>query len=89
MKKLINGKLYNTKKLVPIASWDNGIEISDTRYSEETLCRSKTGEYIIYSKDASGLDLREITPEDAFEWLQKHSLTAKADIELIESVKKA
>lgn len=89
MKKLINGKLYYTKKSIPIASWDNGLEISDTQFSEETLCKTKTGEYIIYSKDVNGHDIREITPKAAFEWLQEHGLLAKADIDLMRVIDEA
>lgn len=83
---MINGKLYNTKKTIPIASWDNGIEISDPRFSEETLCKTKTEEYIIYSKDANGVDIKAITLKDAFEWLQEHDLLGKVDIELIQDI---
>lgn len=78
MKKLIGGKLYNTKSSIAIASWDNGMEISDPGYCEETLFKSKMETYFIYHKSCEDLDIREIAPKDAFEWLQEHGMIEEA-----------
>ncbi|MBC7085212.1 MAG: hypothetical protein H5T43_02420 [Methanomethylovorans sp.] len=78
MKKVLNGKLYNTKKSTPIATWDNGADMSDSIYCEETLCKTSTGDFFIYCKNVKGHDLIAITAEDAFEWLRKHDLLDKA-----------
>jgi hypothetical protein len=87
MKKLINGKLYNTKNSIAIASWDNGVEITDPGYFEETLFKSKMGTYFIYHKICEGLDIREVTQEAAFEWLQEHGMIAEAKKEFPQMIK--
>lgn len=86
MKKLIGGKLYNTKSSIAIASWDNGVEISDPGYSEETLFKSKMGTYFIYHKSCEDLDIREIAPKAAFEWLQEHDMIEEAENEFPQMV---
>lgn len=86
MKKLINGKLYNTKSSIAIASWDNGVEIADPGYCEETLFKSKMETYFIYHKSCEGLDIREVTQEAAFEWLQEHGMIAEAKNEFPQMV---
>ncbi|MGB3908785.1 MAG: hypothetical protein WBL02_10210 [Methanomethylovorans sp.] len=78
MKKLINGKLYNTRNSIAVASWDNGVEISDPAYCEETLFKSKMETYFIYQKKYDGLDIRELDPVAAFEWLQEHGMKVEA-----------
>lgn len=48
MKKIINGKMYNTETAQEIYTWKNGLGWSDFRCIEETLYRKKTGEFFIY-----------------------------------------
>ena len=48
MKKIINGRLYNTETAEKIAEWNNSIYGNDFRSCEETLYKKKTGEYFIY-----------------------------------------
>jgi hypothetical protein len=49
MKKIINGKKYDTETATELAreSWNNR---SDFNYCAETLYRKKTGEYFIYGQ---------------------------------------
>ena len=47
MKKIINGKLYDTETATEVAEWSDGA-VSDFRYIEETLYRKRTGEYFLY-----------------------------------------
>lgn len=48
MKKIINGKLYNTETATQVGAWDNGRSYRDLSYCAETLFRKKTGEYFLY-----------------------------------------
>ena len=47
MKKIINGKTYNTETAKALCEWDNG-EYGNLTYLEETLYRKRTGEYFLY-----------------------------------------
>lgn len=48
MKKIINGKKYDTDTATVVDDYDNGIYDSDFRYLSETLYRKKTGGFFIY-----------------------------------------
>lgn len=48
MKKIINGKLYNTETAKKIAEYSNGYGCADFYYVCETLYQKKTGEYFLY-----------------------------------------
>lgn len=50
MKKIINGKLYNTDTAREVADWSPDIAKSDFNYYHETLYRKRTGEYFIYGE---------------------------------------
>lgn len=47
MKKIINGKKYDTETAMEICGFSNG---SDFRYISEILYRKKTGEFFIYGE---------------------------------------
>lgn len=47
MKKIINGKMYNTETAKCLSEWCNG-HYGDLTYVEETLYRKRTGEYFLY-----------------------------------------
>lgn len=48
MKKIINGKKYDTETAKAVGSWDN--ENPGINYVEETLYRKKTGEYFLHGE---------------------------------------
>ena len=48
MKKIINGKKYDTDTAEEIGYWNNGLLYSDFCYIEETLYKKKTGEFFLY-----------------------------------------
>lgn len=50
MKKIINGKAYDTEKAKELASYSNGGGWRDFRHFEETLYRKKTGEYFLHGE---------------------------------------
>ena len=47
MKKIIEGKTYNTKTAEEVAGWTNGLGGSDFRNCEETLYKTKKGAWFI------------------------------------------
>ena len=48
MKKIINGKKYDTETAALVAEWDNGRYGSDFDRCSEKLYRKKTGEYFLH-----------------------------------------
>ncbi len=86
MKRVINGKLYNTKTATLLVSWDNRLGSNDFNNCSETLYRTENGNYFLegdggamsrWSKSngkttwgSSGLEA--LTPQEALEWLEDH-----------------
>ena len=50
MKKIINGKMYNTETAELLDVYWNGLSRSDFRFVEEYLYLKKTGEYFLYCR---------------------------------------
>lgn len=85
MKKVINGKMYNTETATRIASWDNGIYGNDFKSCEEDLYLSKKGQYFVagsggamssYAQSygnsrGSGEDIRLLSKEEARNWCEE------------------
>ena len=86
MKKIVNGKRYDTETATGIASWSNNLGTSDFHYIEEILYRTKNSNWFLYveggatSKYSSpqgsargyGRDIIPLTIEETQEWLEKH-----------------
>lgn len=86
MKKVIDGKIYNTETAELIHEWDNGYYQSDFHYCAESLYKTKKGAYFIageggamsdYAKSygnnrGSGEDIRALTEAEAMLWLEEH-----------------
>lgn len=86
MKKIINGKVYDTETAKKVGTWDNGHYTSDFQYCSENLYKKKTGEFFLHgeghalskyassSGDSSGWG-EKIIPlsyKAAQEWAEKH-----------------
>lgn len=85
MKKIINGKKYNTDTAQRLGEWDNG-QYGNFDYEEETLYRKKTGEFFICGSGgaaskyacsvregtASGSQISPISWEEARKWAEYH-----------------
>ena len=67
MKKVINGKMYNTETAEKVGEWDNEKYGSYDYYGEE-LYRKKTGEFFI---KAWGVGIEPITEEEAKKWAER------------------
>ena len=48
MKKVINGKLYDTSTAQRLASWENNQDYGSFNHFAEDLYRKRTGEYFLY-----------------------------------------
>lgn len=50
MKKIINGKMYNTETATELGNFWNGLSTNDFRNLSETLYRKKNGEFFLYGQ---------------------------------------
>lgn len=91
MKKIINGKLYNTNTAQEIGHADNGCFDDDIDYVWEALYRKKTGEFFLYGiggarsgyaesigsgSTSGGRQIIPLSYDSAREWAEQH-LTAE------------
>lgn len=84
MKKIIDGKRYDTDTAEKIAKWSNNYYPNDFHYFEETLFRTEKGAWFIHGEGGGlspyaenygnsrgyGSDLRVLTPAEAKNWLE-------------------
>ena len=84
MKKIINGRMYDTETAEKIEEWDNGMYGNDFRACEETLYKKKTGEYFIYGHGGAlskysiscgngstgSSDIIPLTEDEAKNWME-------------------
>lgn len=87
MKKIINGKRYDTKTATEISSWENTPYSSDFNHYSERLFQKRTGEYFLYGRGgpsskysesagqnqwSGGEQIAALSPEEAREWAEAH-----------------
>ena len=87
MKKVLNGKLYDTDKAQRMAKWQNSRDHTSFAYMEETLYRKRTGEYFLHGAGEArtkyakryednlwghGEEIIPITVKAAQEWAEEH-----------------
>lgn len=87
MKKIINGRVYDTEKAKELGTYANYGSWSDFSHLEETLYRKKTGEYFLlgeggpatkYAKPvdvnswSGGERIMPMSYDEAREWAEKH-----------------
>ena len=85
MKKIINGKMYNTETAKYLAAWWNGLGCNDFGYVYEDLYKKKTGEFFLHGRGGAnskyaerygrcfsdGEAITPLTEEEAREWAEK------------------
>lgn len=85
MKKIINGKKYDTETAKCVGDWDNGC-CGDFNFVEERLFRKKTGEFFIHGEGGAASEYAErcidgygygekiipISEDEAKEWAENH-----------------
>lgn len=87
MKKVINGKVYDTETAKKVASWYSSYARNDFHYYEEELYQKKTGEFFLYGSGnaaskysqscgqnewCGGEKIVPLTYKEAQEWAEKH-----------------
>ena len=90
MKKIINGRVYDTEKAKELGTYANAGNWRDFSHLEETLYRKKTGEFFLFGEGgpmtryaeaegqnswSGGRRIMPMTYDEAREWAEKH-LTA-------------
>lgn len=92
MKKIIDGKRYDTTTATEVAEWDNGLGYSDFKHCGETLYRTPRGNWFTVgyggpmsryarstgtnSTSGSRDVFQVLTAAAAREWLERHGETA-------------
>lgn len=85
MKKIINGKLYNTDTAERVGAWDNGHYTNDFSYCSENLFKKRTGEFFLHGEGGPmsryaqssgnstgwGQTIKPLTYQEAMEWAEK------------------
>lgn len=104
MKKIIDGKLYNTETAELIHSWDNGIYGHDFRSRSKDLYLTKKGKWFIHHEGGAMTDMavccgsnntcgseniEAISEKDAFAFLSSHNGTEKAEKYFAEKIEEA
>ena len=87
MKKILNGKKYDTETATLIGSYDNGCLTNDFGYCEENLYHKRTGEYFLHGRGGAnskyrtysgmnswggGQEIRPLTQDEAKSWAEDH-----------------
>ena len=87
MKKIINGKKYDTETAEYVDRWSNDLCVSDCNWCIEDLYRKKTGEFFLYGEGGGlsryrtrlsnnsfceGCSIIPMTEDDAKAWVEKH-----------------
>lgn len=90
MKKVVDGKTYNTKTALFVAEDYSGYE-GDLYHCYEALYRSKKGAFFIHGRGGAssryarrlpdgwygpGEEIRPISREDALRWCERHDVNA-------------
>ncbi len=96
MKRVINGRLYNTETAKHIGNYYNDLSYDDFNYFDEDLYLKKTGEFFLAGSSGAfgkyaesvgpnswcgGSGIVPITEQEAKEWVEMH-LDADTYIEL-------
>lgn len=86
MRKIIDGKKYDTETAEQVGEWDNGLCGNDFNYVYEALYRKRTGEFFLYGEGGamskycesrgdwwgSGEEIAPISEEAACKWAERH-----------------
>lgn len=104
MKKIINGKRYDTETAKQIAYWENGSSYSDGHWMEEELYRTKNGNWFLHGKGGamspysrpvdsnartSGADLIPLDADAAKAWLESHDCITELEEHFSDAIEDA
>lgn len=86
MKKIIDGKMYNTDTATPIGTWSNNLSTRDFRNETATLYVTKKGAFFVAGESgpmgsfaysvgdmtSGGEGLFALTKKEALEWAERY-----------------
>ena len=86
MKKIINGKKYDTETATKLGTYWNGYGTSDFHYLDEALYQKKTGEFFLFGDGGAmtkyaerdgdgysgGTKIIPVSEEEARDWAERH-----------------
>jgi hypothetical protein len=86
MKRVINGKTYNTYTATRIASWSNGLCVSDFSNSVERLYKTNKGAFFLAGQGGAfsrwgdnsnaGEGIDAMSEAEALNWCEEHNVDA-------------
>lgn len=94
MRRVIDGKIYDTKTADCIAEWENQYYRNDFHFCEESLYRTKRGNWFLaggggpmskYARSAGqnswtgGEGLESLTSDEARQWLEEKGFTEELE----------
>lgn len=103
MKKVIDGKLYNTETALELAEYWNGVGLGDFNYCLEILYKTAKGNYFLYGKGgpltrysvrsartwSGGEEIIEYSRVEALEWLSQNGFPKVIEIEFPDLIEEA
>ena len=87
MKRIIDGKKYDTETAYMVGQWENMYDVSNFHYFSESLYRKRTGEYFLFGEGGAmskyaetvgqnqwqgGEKIIPLTYENARKWAEEH-----------------
>ena len=90
MRKVIDGKVYDTKTATNIAIWEPNPDTGNFHYICETLCRTRKGKYFVHGcghgftkwawsdgrNSGMGEGIEPLTDDEALHWCEKRGVSA-------------
>lgn len=88
MKKVIDGKIYNTETAVELAYYNNGVSQNDFTYIDESLYRTRKGNFFLAGEGGAmtryahrcsdnttcgGEGIFPLTEKEAREWVERNA----------------
>lgn len=66
MKKVVDGKMYNTETAELVHGWSNGRGYSDFKHREKTLYLTKKGSWFIYHSGGAMTDMAKSAGDNSY-----------------------
>ena len=90
MRKIINGKSYNTETAAKVAEWSNNLACSDFNACDETLYKTPKGQFFLHGDGGAmtewsqpcgnmrtgGEGIKLLSPSEALEWCEQRGVDA-------------
>ena len=72
MKRIINGKAYDTDTAQKLGTWWSSNDVRDWHHVEETLYRKRTGEHFLHGHGGGGERIMPMSYDEARAWAEEH-----------------